>query len=210
MMVGHVLGGTEGLAWGCVLAGLILLSCVLSHLRRNKVLKKNTATRIGIVQTAIVLGSIDPCAAYLAACKRRPPCVRCTAQCFGSSRRLGARVQRGVRDLLRLWDPVAKHGLWEPHYPWGGRNNPSNARSCSITSILAPAKIPNRSRNSTPSTSTARCTSALADFAVSNKTKPVSHSPQDFSRPHPRFRSPMAATQLSQALQQPFFLKKTW
>ena len=56
MMLGHVLGGTEGLAWGCVLAGLILLSCVLSHLRRNKVLKKNTGTRIGIVQTAIVLG----------------------------------------------------------------------------------------------------------------------------------------------------------
>ena len=125
MMVGHVLGGTEGLAWGCVLAGLILLSCVLSHLRRNKVLKKNTATRIGIVHTAIVLGL------SILALPILPP-ARGGLLAFAAQRNASgppagwALAFNEEFDSLRLWDPVAKHGLWEPHYPWGGRNNPSN------------------------------------------------------------------------------------
>ena len=125
MMLGHVLGGTKGLAWGCVLAGLILLSCVLSHLRRNKVLKKNTGTRIGIVQTAIVLGL------SILALPILPPArgglLAVAAQRNVSGPPAGwALAFNEEFDSLRLWDPVAKHGLWEPHYPWGGRNNPSN------------------------------------------------------------------------------------
>ena len=192
MILGHVLVGTEGLAWGCVLAGLILLSCVLSHLRRNNVLKKNTAKRIGIVQTAMVLGlsilalPILPAArgGLLAVAAQRnvsgPPAGWALA--FNEEFELAAPV-----------GPDSEARSLGTALPVGGPQQPVKSRNCSITSILARAKIPNRSRNSIPSQmSTARFTSALADSRRSNRTKPGSHSPRDFSRPHPRSRSPMA------------------
>jgi O-antigen/teichoic acid export membrane protein len=125
MVVGHLLAGTEGLAWGCVVAGVILLISVLVHLRRNTILQAASGSRIAVVQVAIVVGL------SVLAFSTLPP---------SRGGLLATAAQRNVAgppadwklafderfDSLRIWNPVTRFGVWEPHYPWGGRNNPSN------------------------------------------------------------------------------------
>ncbi len=54
MTGGHLLTGTEGLAWGCVLAGVALIVPVLGHLRRIGALHAGPALRIIAIQVAAV------------------------------------------------------------------------------------------------------------------------------------------------------------
>ncbi|MGO4705707.1 family 16 glycosylhydrolase [Microvirga sp. 2MCAF38] len=122
MFVGDRMAGGNGQAWGCAFAGLTLIISLTVLMRVHGLLAKGAAFRVIAVQTILVVGLSG--AAWLF-----PP---------ARSLAVPARLQEShavppvgwklafADDFrsLRLWD--GSSGVWEPHYPWGGRTNPPN------------------------------------------------------------------------------------
>ena len=125
MTGGHLLTGTEGLAWGCVLAGVALIVPVLGHLRRIGALHAGPALRIIAIQVA----AVSVCSGLAFA---TIPQLKSGVLASKSEKAVGGPPPgwnlafEDQFDALALWDPETNKGRWEPHYPWGGRNNPSN------------------------------------------------------------------------------------
>ncbi|KAB0267732.1 family 16 glycosylhydrolase [Microvirga brassicacearum] len=125
MAVGHLIAGTEGLAWGCVVGSIGLMVSILVHLKAIAAIHASTAFRIVGCQVAITATLAMVALASL-------PHPRGGLAAAAQSTR-SAGPPAGWRlafdeqfDSLRLWDLTRNSGLWEPHYPWGGKTNPSN------------------------------------------------------------------------------------
>lgn len=124
MAGGHMLAGTEGLAWGCVLAGVALVVSVLGHLRRVGALQAGPAVRIIAIQVA----AVSVCSGFAFSTL---PYLKSGFLAVESGKVAGPPPGWNLAfedqfDAVALWDAATKQGRWEPHYPWGERNNPSN------------------------------------------------------------------------------------
>lgn len=124
MIIGSRTAGIEGQAWGCVIAGLLLVGCLLLRMVRLGIVTRSSAARIYVVQALLVAGLTV--LAFL-------PGVPKTVMAAVHTVRAGDNVppsgwklafEENFNKGLRLWDGIS--GIWEPHYPWGGRTNASN------------------------------------------------------------------------------------
>jgi beta-glucanase (GH16 family) len=125
MKFGHFLAGLDGLAWGCVLAGVALVVSIFGHLRRVGAIHAGSALRIIAVQVVAISG----CSVLAMATLPHPKSgllANASTQVLGGPPPGWNLAFEDQFDALALWNPTTKQGRWEPHYPWGGRNNPSN------------------------------------------------------------------------------------
>lgn len=120
MFFGDRLAGIEGQAWACAVAGLALIACLMSTFCRLGILTSRTALRIYVLQ--VVLAAFLSGLAFIMSQSRATPVTGPAETAPPPGWTL---VFEDNFDTLRLWDGQSS-GLWEPHYPWGGRTNPSN------------------------------------------------------------------------------------
>ncbi|MFC0218936.1 family 16 glycosylhydrolase [Pseudochelatococcus lubricantis] len=114
MLAGHRAGGIDGQAWGYALAALFLLLAVLVLMRRLRMLTRAAVFRVAAVQATAIL--------TLAALAILAPAAAGPARPIATER--WPVVFEETFDTLSLRQDDS--GIWEPHYPWGGRSNEGN------------------------------------------------------------------------------------
>lgn len=120
MAIGSSFAGIEGQAWACVAAGLALIASLTGSLARIDILTGRAALRIYTMQ--IVLAVVLATLAFITSHSRAIPVTESAEPVPPPGWVLAF---EDSFETLQLWDGRSS-GRWEPHYPWGGRTNPSN------------------------------------------------------------------------------------
>ncbi|NIX76189.1 family 16 glycosylhydrolase [Microvirga terricola] len=125
MTLGSRLAGIEGQAWGCVAAGLFLFGGLVLRMFWLGVLNRRSAARIYAVQVLLVIALTV--IAFLPGPSQKVVAAIHTTRVGDSVPPSGWKLafEDSFGKGLRLWNDGAS-GIWEPHYPWGGRTNASN------------------------------------------------------------------------------------
>ena len=126
MAVGHLIAGTDGLAWGCVIGGFALVTSVAAHLKVVRALAPYAALRLIAVQVAMI-GALSLLAFSFLPHSEGGSAANAAKGTHRAGPPAGWMLAfEDQFDTLRFWDSETNSGRWEPHYPWGGRTNPSN------------------------------------------------------------------------------------
>lgn len=116
MTAGDALGGITGQAWANAAVALPLLAALLAAMGRARLVTGRAAARIAVLH-AIALSALAAAAALASA--RADP-ARTAVEAAGA----WPITFEERFDALSLVGPA--NGVWEPHYPWGGRTNATN------------------------------------------------------------------------------------